>query len=131
MTLLIAFEQRRQERAGIALRACRNLLWRTRDHDSSATVATLWTHIDQTIGNLDDIKVVLNHQHRVARIDQALQHIEQLADVLKMKAGRRLVQNIERLTRLTTMKLLGELYALRLTTRERRCLLYTSPSPRD
>ena len=63
---------------------------------------------------------MFNHQHRVARIDQALQHIEQLADVLKMKAGRRLVQNIERLARLASMKFLGELHTLRLAARERR-----------
>ena len=63
---------------------------------------------------------MFNHQHRVARIDQALQHVEQLANVLKVKTGRRLIQNVERLARLASMKLLGELHALRLATRKRR-----------
>ena len=63
---------------------------------------------------------MLDHQHRVTRIDQALQHVEQLADILKMKTGCRLVQNVERLARLATMELLGKLHTLRLTARERR-----------
>ena len=92
LTLPVTPEQRRQKLARITLRTVRNLLRCARNHDGSAAVTAFGTHIDQAVGNLDDIKVVLNHQHCVARIDQALQHIEQLADVLKMKAGRRLVQ---------------------------------------
>ena len=36
-------------------------------------------------------KSMLDYQNRVARIDQALQHVEQLADILKMETGRRLI----------------------------------------
>ena len=123
LTLTVALEQRRQELARVALRTCRDLLRRARDHDGSAAIAALGAHIDQAVGNLDDIKVVLDHQNRVARIDQALQHVEQLANILKMKAGCGLVQNVERLARLAAMKLLGELHALRLAARKRRCRL--------
>ena len=63
---------------------------------------------------------MLDHQNRVARIDQALQHVEQLTNILKMEAGCGLVQNVERLACLATMKLLGELHALRLAARKRR-----------
>lgn len=62
---------------------------------------------------------MLDHQHGVAGVDQALQHVEQLAHVLEVQAGGGLVQNIERLARLAAVQLLGQLDALGLAAGKR------------
>jgi hypothetical protein len=45
--------------------------------------------------------MVFDHDNRVPGVDQLLQHLEQLVHVGKVKSGRRLIQNIDRLTRRT------------------------------
>ena len=69
LALPVALEQRGQELTRITLRTRRDLLRCSRDHDGSAAIAALGAHIDQAVGNLDDLQVVLDHQHRVSRID--------------------------------------------------------------
>ena len=51
------------------------------------------------VGGLDDVEVVFDDEHRVAGIDQALQHDEQLPHILEVQARRRLVEDVERLSR--------------------------------
>ena len=51
------------------------------------------------VGGLDDVEVVLDDDHGVAGIDQALEHAEQPPDVLEVQAGGRLVEDVERLAR--------------------------------
>ena len=47
----------------------------------------------------DHFEVVLDDDHRVAVVDEALQRLEQLLDVGEVQAGRRLVEDVERLAR--------------------------------
>ena len=51
--------------------------------------------VDHPVGGLDDVEVVLDHHHGVALVDQAVEHLEQLADVLEVEAGGRLVEDVE------------------------------------
>ena len=44
-------------------------------------------------------QIVLDHQHGVAGLDQAVQHLQQLAHVLEMQAGGRLVERMYRSVR--------------------------------
>ena len=88
------------------------------DHGSTA-VAALGTHVDEAVGHLDDVEVVLDDEHRVAGIDEALQHVEQLPHVLEVQARRGLVEDVEGLARLLAVQLLGELDALGLAAGER------------
>ena len=46
------------------------------------------------VGGLDDVEIMLDHHHAVALLDQPVQHLQQLADILEMQAGGRLVENI-------------------------------------
>ena len=62
---------------------------------------------------------MLDHQHGIAGIDQALQHVKQLAHVLEVQARGGLVQNVERLARLAPVQLLGQLHALGLAAGKR------------
>ena len=86
----------------------------------AAAGAALGTHVDQPVGGLDDVEVVLDHQHAVALVDQRLQHAEQLVDVLEVQAGRRLVEHVDRLAGRALLQLGGELDPLGLTAGQRR-----------
>src|SRR5690606_3163897 len=52
--------------------------------------------VDDPVGTLDDIEVVLDDQDGVAQIDEAVNDGQQLADVVKVQPGGRLVQDVER-----------------------------------
>src|SRR5439155_13135151 len=86
----------------------------------AASLAALGPEVDDPVRLLDHIEVVLDHEHRVARVDEALQRLEQLLDVREMEAGRRLVEDVERATGRDLAELRRELDALRLAARERR-----------
>ena len=72
------------------------------------------------VGALDDVQVVLDDEHGVAGIHQALEHLQQLAHVLEMQARGGLVQDVEGLAALALLQLAGQLHALGLAARERR-----------
>ena len=57
---------------------------------------------------------------RVALVDQRLQHAEQLADVLEVQAGRRLVEDVDGAAGRALLQLGGELDPLRLTAGQGR-----------
>jgi hypothetical protein len=64
--------------------------------DFAAAVAAFGAEVDDPVGGLDDFEIVLDHHHRVALVDQLVQHFQQLLDVVEMQAGGRLVEDIER-----------------------------------
>ena len=63
---------------------------------SPARLAALGTHVDDPVGTLDHIQVVLDHDHGVALVDQPVQHFQQSPNIFKMETGRRFVQEINR-----------------------------------
>ena len=74
-----------------------HLLWRSLSHDLAATDAAAGAEVEDVIGGLDDIEIVLDHHHRIALVHQPVQHFEELADILEMEARGGLVRNGERL----------------------------------
>ena len=46
------------------------------DHQPSS-VAALRSEVDDVVGRLDHVKVVLDHQNRVSPVHQLLKHVEQ------------------------------------------------------
>src|SRR5277367_286834 len=109
--------------ARVAARVPDDLLRRALRDDLAAGVAAFRAHVDDPVGGFHDLEVVLDHNHRVALVDQLVQHFEQLRDVVEMQAGGRLVQDVERAPGGAPRELLGELHALRLAARQRRRLL--------
>ena len=97
-----------------------DLLGRAGDDDLAAAVAALGTEVDDAVGGLDDVEVVLDDEHGVAAVDEALQHDEQLAHVVEVQAGGRLVEDVERAPGAAALQLARELHALRLAAGERR-----------
>ena len=74
---------------------------------SPPRLAALGAEVDDPVGLLDHVEVVLDHEHRVARVHQPLQHLEQLLDVGEVEAGRRLVEDVERPPSRDLAELLG------------------------
>ena len=64
--------------------------------------------------------MVLDHHHRIALVDQLLQHVEQLARVFEVQAGGRLVEDVHGAAGAAARQLLGQLDPLRLAARQRR-----------
>ena len=78
-----------------ALRVLRHLLGRAGGNDPAAAVTALGAQVDDPVGALDDVQVVLDDQDRIARGHEFLQHVDELADIVHVQAGGGLVQNIE------------------------------------
>ena len=99
---------------------CRHFLRRALGDDAAAGLAGLGAQVDDPVGRLDHVEVVLDHDHRVAQVDQAVEHVQQLADVVEVQAGGRLVEDVERPPGVGPAKLGGQLDALGLAAGERR-----------
>ncbi len=85
----------------------RDLLWRALGDDLTAAETTLGAHVDDPVGALDDVEVVLDDDDRVALVDEALDDLEQLADVLEVQTGRRLVEDVDRAAGRALLQLRG------------------------
>ena len=75
--------------------------------------------VDDPVGRLDDLGIVLDHQHRVAGVDEVVQHLQQQLDVGEVQAGGRLVQQIERPAGALLDQFAGQLDPLGLAAGER------------
>ena len=64
--------------AGMAFGNGGNLFGGAGGDDSAAAISAFGTHVDQPVGSLDDVEVVLDHQDRVAGGDQAIEDGDQL-----------------------------------------------------
>lgn len=72
-------------------RAGRHLLRGAGDDDGAAAIATLGAEVNEMIGALDNVQIVLDNHHGVPRVHQTLQHFQQLPHIVGMEAGSRLI----------------------------------------
>ena len=86
---------------------------------SSAGFAAFGAEVDDPVGRFDDLGVVLDDQHRVAGVDEIVQHLQQQLDVGEVQAGRRLVEQVERPAGAFLDQFAGELHPLGLAAGER------------
>src|SRR5712664_679952 len=93
-------------------RACRD--------DAAALVAALWTDVHDPVRALDHVEVVLDHQHGVARLDQPVEHVQETLDVVEVKAGGGLVEDVERPAGVGAGQLAREFDALRFAAAQGR-----------
>src|SRR5262249_20182297 len=80
---------------GVRRRNCRHVLRCSLGDDHPAAISTFWTQVDDPISGLDHVQVVLNHEHGVAAIDEAMQHVQQHAHILEVETRRGLVEDVE------------------------------------
>ena len=99
----------------------------------AAAVTGLGPHVDDPVRLCDEVEVVFDQHHRVAGIDQPVQHPDQLLYIGHVQADRRFVEHIECMFRPRPQRCakidphLGEfrdeLDALCFAARQRRTLL--------
>src|SRR5262249_6012316 len=80
--------------ARCALRVGGDLFGSAQTDDSPTTVTAPGSEVEDVVGSFEDIEVVLDDDDGVARIDETVQHGEQLLDVGEMEARRRLVEDV-------------------------------------
>ena len=90
-----------------------------RDH-AAALLAALGAEIDDVVGGLHDVEVVLDDHDRVPLGHQLVQDVEQPLDVGEVEAGGRLVEDVERAAGRAPGELGRELHPLRLAARQGR-----------
>ena len=89
------FQQRLEELARIALGALHNILRSARGHYQATTISPVGAEVDQPVGGLYHVEVVLDDYHSVALFDEPGEDTEQLADVLEVQARRGLVEYVQ------------------------------------
>ena len=63
--------------------------------DATTPRTTFGAEIDDPVGGLNEIEVVLDDDDRVPAVDQALQDSQQQVDIVEMEAGGRFIEDIE------------------------------------
>ena len=101
------------------LRRAHHLGGRARRHDLPAVPAGARAEVDDPVGLLHRLVVVLDHHHRVADVAQVLERRQQLLVVALVQADRGLVQHVDDAGQLAA-DLAGQPDALALAARERR-----------
>jgi hypothetical protein len=85
----------------------------------AAAGAAFGAQVDQPVGGLDHVQVVLDHDDGVAGVAQLVQHLQQQPDVVEVQAGGGLVQDVQRAPGVALAQLQRQLHALRLAARQR------------
>lgn len=92
---------------------------RTGGDDLAARGSAFGSDVDDMVGDLDDVEVVLDDDDGVAALHEFVQHLQQQADIFEMESRRRLVEDIERAARVALRKFARQLDALALAARQR------------
>ena len=99
----------------------RDRLGRALADDAAPGLAGLGSEVHDPVGRLRQRHVVLDHDHRVAGVDQPSQRADQHRDVGRVQACRRLVEQVQPVLASAGLgQRLGELQPLGLAARERR-----------
>src|SRR5216683_3943939 len=108
-------KQAGQRLTGVGLLRSGDDFWSTLRHDPTAAFAAFRTKVDDPVGLFDDVEVMLDDQHRVAKRNQSLEHIQQFANVVEVQTCGGLIKNVQSTPRLALRELTRELDALRFT----------------
>ena len=111
---------RAQRRPGVAAPPARDRLRPALRHDPPAAAPALGAEVDDPVRRRDDVEVVLDDQHRMARREQRVERRQHPRDVLQVQPGGRLVEHEQAVAAAARREALGELQPLCLAARERR-----------
>src|SRR5467141_4328755 len=98
--------------AGVGLFGWGDEFGRALGDDAAAAFAAFRAEVNDPVGLFDDVEMVLDDEHGVAEINEALQDVEELSNVVEVQAGGGLVENVERAAGLAFGKLARKLDAL-------------------
>ena len=115
MTIAVG-QDARQELPGVGLAIAGDLFRCSRGDDLSALLPAFRPEIDQPIGGLDYVEIVLNDEKRGAGIEQFAESGEQLGDVVKVEARGGLVEDVENAAVFRACKVRRQFQTLRLAS---------------
>ncbi len=95
-----------------------DLLWGAGGNNLAAAVTALGAEVENEVGALDHVEVVLDHHHRVALRDQPVEDREELGHVGEVQAGGGLVEDVEGAAGGALGELARQLHPLRLAARQ-------------
>ena len=75
-------------------------LIRVKNDPNATTLTAFGADVDNVVGNLDYIEIVLDHYGRIAALDKLRDDIQKLAYILEMESCGRLVEYVERAARI-------------------------------
>src|SRR5437879_10069034 len=101
-----------QKCTGVGPRVGGDLLRRAARDDLATALAAFRAKVDQPVGRLDDVEVVLDHDDRVAFVAQAVEHVEELCDIVEVQTGGGLIEDVEGSAGGALCKLARQLYPL-------------------
>ena len=58
-------------------------------------VSAVGSHVDNPVSALYYVKVMLNDQHGVSRINETIQDLQEIGDVIGVKPNRRFIEDIK------------------------------------
>ena len=96
-----------------------DLLGRALGNHVTSPFAAFRTEVDDPVGRLDDVQVVLDDEHGIPPVHQPVEDVQQLADVVEVESRGRFVQQVDGLAGARPGEFLRQLDALRLAPRER------------
>ena len=105
---------------GVALSVLDDLFGCAGGNDFSAGVAAFGTKVNDIIGHLDHVQIMLDHNDGIAQIGQSPQNIHQVMNIGKVQAGRWLIENIQRMAGARLAEFGGEFNALGLAAGQGR-----------
>src|ERR1700724_836326 len=105
-----------QELPGMGIGDLRDLFWCALRDDVAAAVTTLGAKVNDVVGGLNDLEVVLDDDDRVASVSETTQHRKQFLDVVEVEPRRRLIEDVERAPGRAAREFLRQLDALRFAT---------------
>ena len=108
-----------QGRPRVAVGDLRHLLRRPLGDDPAAVLASLGPQVEDPVGRLDHVEIVLDDDHGVALLLEPVEHLQQLLDVVEVQPGGRLVEDVKRLAGALLDQLARQLDALGLAAGER------------
>ena len=89
---------------------------RTRTHYVTTLFSSFRPNIYHIISHFDHIHVMLYHNRRIPPVHQALDHMQQKPDILKMQSRRWLIQDIKGLSGIPLCQLFRQFNPLRFPT---------------
>ena len=82
------------------------------EHDGPALFATFGSEIDDPVGALDHVEVVLDHEQRGPTFEKPVEAVHELAHVPEMEARGRLVEDVEHARTRLAEEMRGQLHPL-------------------
>ena len=108
-----------EEAGGVGSLALDDFLWCAGADDVTTFLATFRTNVDDVVGTLDDIHVVLNDENRVTTLNEGVEGMQQTLNVVEMKSCGWLVEDEKCFILFLQRDVIGKLDTLILTARKR------------